>query len=115
MAFHIEGDQHDKDGQLQTEDVKLWHHNPVECIKELMGNPAFKRKQCYAPQKVYKNVNRINRKYSKMWTADWWWNLQVVMKLQSLEEDFTHIPFFIRKYSQMASVWKSSLMTRKKP
>jgi len=70
MAFRIEGDQRNKDGQLRTEDVKLWHRNPVECIKELMGNPAFKGKQCFTPQKVYKNVNRMNREYSKMWTAD---------------------------------------------
>ncbi|KAF8799293.1 hypothetical protein BYT27DRAFT_7040688, partial [Phlegmacium glaucopus] len=40
-TFRIKGDQRDKDGQLRTEDVELWHRDPVECIKELMGNPAF--------------------------------------------------------------------------
>ena len=66
-----------------------------------MGNPAFKGKQCYAPQKVYKNANGTNREYSEMWTADWWWNLQVETK-SALENSFTHIKLFIRKYSQMA-------------
>jgi hypothetical protein len=54
-----------------------------------MGNPAFKGKKGYTPQKVYKNVNGMNREYGEMWTADWWCNLQVVVKSHSLREIYS--------------------------
>ncbi|KAF8808461.1 hypothetical protein BYT27DRAFT_7255574 [Phlegmacium glaucopus] len=74
--FQIEGDIIGPNGELKTDDVELWHRNPVECIKELMGNPAFKGKQFYAPKKVYRNKDGTNREYSEMWTGDWWWSMQ---------------------------------------
>jgi hypothetical protein len=81
----MQGDQCNKNGsELQSEDVELWHRDPVECIQELMGNPTFKGKQCYAPHKVYKNENGTNREYSEMWTCDWWWNLQVSCESSSV-------------------------------
>jgi hypothetical protein len=90
-AFRIKGDQLDGVGNLRTEDVELWHRNPVECIKELMGNPAFNRKQGYAPQKVYKNNDGTNREYSEMWTGNWWWNLQVEMNhIYHLKNTYSH-------------------------
>ena len=76
-SFRIKGDVVGTDGALKTEDVELWHRNPVECIKELMGNPAFKGKQFYAPKKVYRNEDGTNREYSEMWMGDWWWFKQV--------------------------------------
>jgi hypothetical protein len=84
-VFRMQGDQCNKNGsELQSEDVELWHRDPVECIQELMGNPTFKGKQCYAPHKVYKNENGTNREYSEMWTCDWWWNLQVSCESSSV-------------------------------
>ena len=76
-SFQIEGDVVGIDGELKTEDVELWHRNTVECIEELMGNPAFKGKQFYAPKRVYRNENGTNREYSEMWKGDWWWSMQV--------------------------------------
>jgi len=49
----------------------LWHHNPVECIQELLGNPLFKDDLGYIPQRVYRDARRTNREYSEMWTANW--------------------------------------------
>ena len=49
-SFRVQGDVVDANGALKTEDVELWHRNPVECIKELLGNPVFKGKQFYAPK-----------------------------------------------------------------
>ena len=76
-SFRIKGNAIGADGALTTEDVELWHRNPVECIKELMGNPAFKGKQFYAPKRVYRKRDGTNREYSEMWKGDWWWFMQV--------------------------------------
>lgn len=42
-----------------------------------MENPAFKNKQCYEPRRMYRRNDYSNREYSEMWTADWWWEMQV--------------------------------------
>ena len=75
--FQVQGDVVDANSALKTEDVELWHCNPVECIKELLGNPVFKGKQFYTPKRVYRNADGTNHKYSEMWTGDWWWFMQV--------------------------------------
>ena len=58
----------------------MWCRDPIECVKELLGNPAF-TKQGYVPQRVFRgrdeNGEGVNREYSEMWTADWWWTIQV--------------------------------------
>jgi hypothetical protein len=49
----------------------------VECIHELIGNPAFRDKMQYVPEKVYEDRDAKVRIFDEMWTGDWWWNLQV--------------------------------------
>ena len=75
--FRITGDEIDDRGELRTEDLELWHRDPVKCIQELLDNPAFKDVQAFAPCRVYKNEDMTNREYSEMWTADRWWQIQV--------------------------------------
>lgn len=74
--FRITGDKLDKEGNPRTEDIELWHRDPVECIRELFGNPAFETNLYYEPYKVYRDEGCMNREYSDLWTGDWWWNLQ---------------------------------------
>ena len=62
---------------MLTEDLELWKRNPVSCIKELIGNPAFKDHISYVPERVYADKAGLNQIYDEMWTADWWWNTQV--------------------------------------
>lgn len=76
-AFCITGDKQDKSNKKRTEDVELWHRNPVDCIRELMGNPAFNGKQTYEPCQIYKNDDYTNQEYNEFSTADWWWEVQV--------------------------------------
>jgi hypothetical protein len=59
------------------EKVEVWRRDPVECVKELMGNPAFKDYMSYMPEHVYSDKEGKVRIYDEMWTADWWWNKQV--------------------------------------
>ena len=37
----VDGDRV-RDGETTTEDLELWMRDPVECVKEMIENPAFK-------------------------------------------------------------------------
>ncbi|KAF8190584.1 hypothetical protein K438DRAFT_1919507 [Mycena galopus ATCC 62051] len=64
--------------KMMSEELELWMRDPVECIKELMSNPAFKDHMAYAPEKVYSSPEgeEKSRILDEMWTADWWWKIQ---------------------------------------
>ncbi|KZT33343.1 hypothetical protein SISSUDRAFT_969630, partial [Sistotremastrum suecicum HHB10207 ss-3] len=59
--------------------VELWKRNPVDCIRELMGNPLFRRCMRYRPEQRYRDAAQQNRVYDEMWSGDWWWDLQKEM------------------------------------
>ena len=63
---------------MPSERLELWRRDPVECMKELMGNPMLKEYLRYAPQKCFTDEEGKNRVFDEMWTGDWWWNTQVV-------------------------------------
>lgn len=72
------GDRLDENGKpMNPEELELWRRDPVECVKELISNPAFINDIQYVPEKHYTDNTRTNREYSEMWTADWWWDIQV--------------------------------------
>lgn len=73
----VKGDRVDRHGKPLTEEIELWRRNPVECIRELIGNPAFKDHLAYLPERVFGNIEETNRLYDEMWTAEWWWKIQV--------------------------------------
>ena len=75
--FEIVGDERDEKGKLRTEILHVWKRDPVECIRELIGNPAFREKMRYAPEKVYEDSEGKSRVFDETWTGDWWWDLQV--------------------------------------
>ncbi|KAJ7186339.1 hypothetical protein GGX14DRAFT_309528, partial [Mycena pura] len=49
----VEGDCLDEEGEVMTEELDLWKRDPVECVQELIGNPAFKDHIAYVPERVY--------------------------------------------------------------
>ena len=66
------------DGEPQpSEKLELWRRDPVECVRELLGNPALKNYMKYAPERVYEDNERNSRVFDEMWTANWWWDTQV--------------------------------------
>ncbi len=73
----VEGDLKNPDGSPMLEEVELWRRDPVECIRELMGDSAFDGEMAFAPERVYADKDGKERVYDKMWTADWWWDVQV--------------------------------------
>ena len=73
----LAGDQDREDGGTLVEDLELWRRDPVECVHELIGNPAFKEYISYIPERVYTDDAGHDRIYDEMWTSDWWWETQV--------------------------------------
>ncbi|KAJ7860567.1 hypothetical protein B0H14DRAFT_2350556, partial [Mycena olivaceomarginata] len=71
------GNQLDENDEMMKEDLELWKRNPVECIKELMGNPAFRDYMAYVPEHVYSSDtgSEESRILDEMWTANWWWEM----------------------------------------
>ncbi|KAJ7061779.1 hypothetical protein C8F01DRAFT_1286849 [Mycena amicta] len=72
----IVGDTKDGDGKPIVEELEFWRRDALECIKDLMANPAFNKHMHYAPEHVYRDEACTNREYSEMYTADRWWELQ---------------------------------------
>ncbi|KAF8131961.1 hypothetical protein EV363DRAFT_1398349 [Boletus edulis] len=60
----------------ESEELELWMRDPVACIQELIGNPAFEGNLAYTPEKVYVDQEGRTRRYDEMWTGDWWWKTQ---------------------------------------
>ncbi|KAJ7652675.1 hypothetical protein DFH06DRAFT_1282610 [Mycena polygramma] len=80
-AFELEGDECDSDGKPKKEIVEMWYRDPLECVRELLGNPSY-TKQGYKPMRVYKRFKDgelSNREYTQMWTAEWWWEIQELL------------------------------------
>ncbi|KAI6037388.1 hypothetical protein BKA83DRAFT_4120872 [Pisolithus microcarpus] len=73
---YVVGDAVAKDGSTRWEQLELWHRDPVECVMELIGNPAFRDTMAYVPERAYADSGGKNHIYDEMWTADWWWDMQ---------------------------------------
>ena len=76
-TIDLTGDNVDEDGDPMTETLKLWFRDPVECVKELLGNPTFKDSIRYAPERIFNDPEHTTQRFSEMWTGDWWWKQQV--------------------------------------
>lgn len=73
----VTGNMMDAEDNLVEGDLELWRRDPLECIRDLIQNPAFNELMVYAPEKVYCDSKGHIRVYDEMWTGDWWSELQV--------------------------------------
>ncbi|KAI6027244.1 hypothetical protein EDC04DRAFT_2869173 [Pisolithus marmoratus] len=73
----LTGDVCDKDGKPKTKELELWFQDPVECMHELIGNLTFMDTMKYAPEHLYTSPEGENWVINEMWTADWWWDMQL--------------------------------------
>jgi hypothetical protein len=80
-AIKVTGDVIGADGMPVAENVELWWRNPVDCVQDLIGNPAFRENLSYVPQKVFTTGSGTTRIYDEAWTGDWWWMTQVSTQL----------------------------------
>ncbi|KAI6028087.1 hypothetical protein EDC04DRAFT_2869157 [Pisolithus marmoratus] len=96
----LTGDVHDDDGNAETEELELWFWDPVECVCELIGNLTFKDAMKYAPEHLYASQEGNNQVINEMWTADWWWDMQLhlpegaTIALVILASDKTQLSWF---------------------
>ncbi|KAI9571874.1 hypothetical protein HD554DRAFT_2016154, partial [Boletus coccyginus] len=60
----------DIEGGEYVEQLKLWQHDPVACMHELISNTTFQTELAYAPEKVYVDHHGRTQWYDKMWTGD---------------------------------------------
>jgi hypothetical protein len=67
----------DENDEEVVEILELWKRDPVEVIRELIGNVAFADNMVFAPERVFSDQEGRNRQYDEMSTADWWWDMQV--------------------------------------
>ncbi|KAJ7105367.1 hypothetical protein C8R44DRAFT_943376 [Mycena epipterygia] len=72
----LTGDVLDDDGEYRTETAELWFRDPVECVKELIGNPAFKELMDYAPTRLFVDAEGNEELINEMSSASWWWKMQ---------------------------------------
>jgi len=73
----VEGDILGADRKPLTEEVELWMHNPLDCIRKLMANLSFADAIAFEPQKVFDDEAGWERRFDEMWMGDWWWEVQV--------------------------------------
>ncbi|KAL0575162.1 hypothetical protein V5O48_006805 [Marasmius crinis-equi] len=89
-GLSVTGNLKDANGDYLKEVLDVWHRDPVEVVRDLIGNPAFKEFMSYAPQRVYRDEEATNREYSESCTCDWWWEKQ-----ENLPEGATIAPVII--------------------
>jgi hypothetical protein len=79
--INVSGDLEQEDGERMGEELELWRRNPLECIRELIGNPSFKDKMVFEPAQFFTDEAHSIRLIDEAWTADWWWKAQVSSRL----------------------------------
>ncbi|KAG1764172.1 hypothetical protein EV702DRAFT_1189751 [Suillus placidus] len=72
----VRGNLDDENGVPLQDEVELWSRDPVECVKELIGNPFFKEDMAYSPARAYADHAGQHRVIDEMWMADWWGETQ---------------------------------------
>jgi hypothetical protein len=75
--INVTGDELDEKGNPIIEEVEFWRRDPVQCIRDLIGNPIFRSVMKYAPERIYRDKDGRIRMYGEAWSADWWWQIQV--------------------------------------
>jgi hypothetical protein len=77
----VTGNTCGENGEMMTEELELWFRDPVEIVRDLIGNPMFKEHMAYAPEKAYQDKGDV-RIFDEMWTGNWWWETQVKQSVQ---------------------------------
>ncbi|KAJ6617710.1 hypothetical protein B0H10DRAFT_1797026 [Mycena sp. CBHHK59/15] len=80
-SLETQGDLPDLDkdptgATMRSEHNELWFRDPVECVEELIGNPAFQHVMRYAAETLYADEKGNTQIINEMWTAGWWSEIQ---------------------------------------
>jgi hypothetical protein len=82
VDLEITGDEPDIEADtsgatMRKETLEFWYRDPVECVRELIGKPAFDGHLKYAPEQHFADAAGEVEVINEMWTARWWWKIQV--------------------------------------
>ncbi|KAG8731170.1 hypothetical protein FRC10_001977, partial [Ceratobasidium sp. 414] len=58
----------------------LYLRNLLAVIRQLLGARRFKRWMRYAPERHWVSRDRKHRIYDEMWSGDWWWRMQYLIR-----------------------------------
>ncbi|PBK89361.1 hypothetical protein ARMGADRAFT_1047237 [Armillaria gallica] len=102
--FDCEGDildKRDSSGRkMKTEHLEMWYRDPIEIVRELLGNPIFKDVMAYAPIQLFTDAEGKEQVFNEMWTGEWWWKIQeqlppgVTIALLIISSDKTQLSQF---------------------
>lgn len=76
-TIEAKGDLVDSSGNPLVEYLDVWHRNPIDVIKDLLGNPHFKDSLQWSAIRRYRDNKGKVQEFSEMSTGDWWWETQV--------------------------------------
>ena len=71
------------------EKLEIWYRDPVECIKELLGNPIFQDVLTYEPLRLRLDKEGRKEVVGEMSSAHWWWELQVSISIAKIDHLLT--------------------------
>lgn len=58
-------------------DVEMWYRDPIEVLREIMGNPTFKNNWAASSEMSFTDAGCTDRMIDESWDADWWNEIQV--------------------------------------
>ncbi|KAF8579423.1 hypothetical protein K439DRAFT_1620543 [Ramaria rubella] len=83
-----------------NETFYLYHHNIMECIHALWGNPALCTNQMYAPQRQFADQHHQEPLHNEMNTSEWWCKTQM-----KLPDGATIIPIIFSSDKTQLSIF----------
>ncbi|KAF8257045.1 hypothetical protein EI94DRAFT_1709737 [Lactarius quietus] len=75
------------------ESLELYFQDILSCIQLIYGDPAFAQDLVVSPEQHYADQEWTECVYSKMYTGDWWWAVQ--MSLESVQPGAMVVPLII--------------------
>jgi hypothetical protein len=55
--------------------MKFWFKDSMSVLKDIVGNQRVAEYTKWSPERIVQKDG--TRKYTEMWTGDWWWDVQV--------------------------------------
>jgi Plavaka transposase len=55
----------------------MYHHDIIECIHTLYGDPEFCTRLVFKLERHYIDQNMTEHIYNDMYIGEWWWSTQV--------------------------------------
>ncbi|KAF8595283.1 hypothetical protein BDV93DRAFT_457131, partial [Ceratobasidium sp. AG-I] len=113
-------------GEGVDERTHIVHFRDIlEVIRELIGARRFRNFMRYVPERHWTSKSRTHRVYDEMWSGDWWWRMQYLIRnkngtvvpliIATDETTLTNNPRGPKGYPVYLSIGNISKSVRRKP